>query len=69
VLGRRLSSNMPLTAAQYFAGSNPKGKMTTGSQKLVNKFFSNLCFSANALIENYRAMVETARKTDGHLHL
>lgn len=49
MLGRRLTSNMPLTATQYFAGSNPKLKITVGNQKLVNNFFSNLCFSVNAL--------------------
>lgn len=42
MLGRRLSSNAPLMATQYFAGSNPKEKLTIGSQELVNKFFSNL---------------------------
>lgn len=64
MLGRRLSSNMPLMATQYFAGSNPKEKLTIGNQKLVNNFFSNLCFSVNALIENYIWMVEAAGKTD-----
>lgn len=53
MLGRRLSSNMPLTATQYFAGSNPKEKLIIGSQKLVNNFFNSFCFSVNALIENY----------------
>lgn len=42
MLGRRLSSNMPLMATQYFAGSNSKEKLTIGSQKLDNNIFSNL---------------------------
>lgn len=42
MLGRRLSSNVPFMATQYFAGPNSKEKLTVGSQKLVNNIFSNL---------------------------
>lgn len=53
MLGRRLSSNMPLMVTQYFPGSNSKEKLTIRSQKLVNNFFLVICgFSAKAIIEN-----------------
>lgn len=45
--------HMPLKAPHCFARSNPKEKLSTGSQNLANKLVSNLYFSINALIQDY----------------